>query len=153
MNHATRPIKRPGLRAALLNAALRRYVKSPAERAESRGIEVNDRLLARGARRTAQMMQRNERVPSFVKVEAVTIPTPAGVSVPTPTLSRAFLSSSIGISCESRKNATTSSRGVSMNSNRVSSFNAEAIFCSAEPLRANSTEAYFLRRKVRSAHT
>lgn len=78
MNHATRPIKRPGLRAALLNVALRRYVKSPAERAESRGIEVNDRLLARGARRTAQMMQRNERVPSFVKVEPVTIPTPAG---------------------------------------------------------------------------
>lgn len=78
MHQATRPIKRPGLRAALLNVALRRYVKAPAERAEARGLEVSGKMLERGARRTAKAMQRNERVPAFVNVEPVTIPTPAG---------------------------------------------------------------------------
>ena len=80
MTATLRPIKRPGLRASLLNAVLRRYVKAPSERAESRhaGMEVSDKLLARGARRTAKAMQRNERVPSFVTVDPVTIPTPAG---------------------------------------------------------------------------
>lgn len=78
MTAINRPIKRPGLRAALLNAALRRYVKAPAQRADERGIEVNEKLLARGARRTAKAMARNERVPSFVKIDPVKVPTPAG---------------------------------------------------------------------------
>lgn len=77
MSHATRPIKRPGLRATVLNAVLRRYSKTPAERAPD-GIAVKDEHLARGARRVAKMMQRNERVPAFVTVEPVSIPTPAG---------------------------------------------------------------------------
>lgn len=87
MTDAHRPIKRPGLRASLLNVALRRYVKAPTVRAESRGIEVNDRMLARGARRTAKMMERNERIPSFIDVTFVDIPTPAG------TMSAEWLSS------------------------------------------------------------
>jgi monoterpene epsilon-lactone hydrolase len=78
MTTTNRPIKRPGLRATLLNAALRRYVKAPAQRADDRGIEVNDKLLARGARRTAKAMSRNERVPSFVTVDPLVIATPAG---------------------------------------------------------------------------
>lgn len=78
MTATHRPIKRPGLRATLLNAALRRYVKAPSERAEARGIELNEKVLARGARRTAKAMQRNERVPAFVTVEPLAIPTPAG---------------------------------------------------------------------------
>lgn len=78
MTAINRPIKRPGLRAALLNAALRKYVKEPAKRAEARGLEVSDELLARGARRTAKAMRRNERVPSFVTVDPLVIPTPAG---------------------------------------------------------------------------
>ncbi|MFZ5756769.1 MAG: alpha/beta hydrolase [Pseudomonadota bacterium] len=74
---AARPIKRPGLRATVLNAVLRRYAKGPAERAPAH-LAVKDEHLARGARRVAKMMRRNERVPSFVKIEPVTIPTPAG---------------------------------------------------------------------------
>lgn len=78
MTAINRPIKRPGLRATLLNAALRRLVKAPAQRAEERGIELNDKLLARGARRTAKAMERNERVPAFITVEPLQVPTPAG---------------------------------------------------------------------------
>lgn len=78
MTATNRPIKRPGLRATLLNAALRRMVKTPGERAEARGLEVSDKMLARGARRTAKAMERNERVPSFITVDPLVIPTPAG---------------------------------------------------------------------------
>lgn len=72
MIQATRPIKRPGLRAAVLNAVLRRYVKAPAERAPA-NLHIRDELLARGARRTAKMMERNTRVPAFIRVEPVRI--------------------------------------------------------------------------------
>lgn len=78
MTTTNRPIKRPGLRATLLNAALRRYVKAPAQRADERGIEISDKMLARGARRTAKALARNERVPSFVTVTPVVVPTPGG---------------------------------------------------------------------------
>lgn len=77
MTATVRPIKRPGLRATVLNAVLRRYSKAPAERAPA-NVAVQDKHLASGARRVAKMMQRNERVPSYIKLEPVTIPTPAG---------------------------------------------------------------------------
>lgn len=77
MQDAARPIRRPGLRATLLNAVLRRYMKRPADRTPD-NFQVQDRQLARGARRTADMLRRNERVPGYIKVEPVTIPTPGG---------------------------------------------------------------------------
>ncbi|MFZ5722224.1 MAG: alpha/beta hydrolase [Pseudomonadota bacterium] len=72
-----RPIRRPGLRARVLNAVLRRYLKRPADRAPE-NLRIKDEHLARGARRTAKMLQRNERVPGYVKVQPVQIPTAAG---------------------------------------------------------------------------
>ncbi len=78
MTAASHPIKRPSLRAALLNTALRRYVKASSQRAEARGLELSEALLVRGAKRTAKAMKRNERVPSYITVEPLTIPTPAG---------------------------------------------------------------------------
>lgn len=74
---ASRPIKRPGLRANLLNAVLRRYSKTPAERVPA-DLEMKDEHLARGARRVAKMMQRNEKVPGFIRVDPFSIHTPAG---------------------------------------------------------------------------
>lgn len=74
---ASRPIKRPGLRATVLNAVLRRYSKAPAERVPAHA-EVKDEHLARGARRVAKMMKRNERVPAHIRIEPVRLPTPAG---------------------------------------------------------------------------
>jgi acetyl esterase/lipase len=77
-SHGTlRPIRRPGLRATLLNAVLRRYAKGPADRAPA-GLAIRDEYLARGAKRTAETLRRNERVPRFITVEPVTVPTPAG---------------------------------------------------------------------------
>ena len=72
-----RPIKRPGLRATVVNAVLRRYSKAPAEKVPV-DAEVEDKHLARGARRAAKMLARNARVPSYIRVEPVRIPTPAG---------------------------------------------------------------------------
>lgn len=77
MTDAARPIKRPGLRATVLNRVLRRYAKAPADRAPAH-LEIKDDHLARGARRTAKMLKRNERVPDFITVAPVTVPTPAG---------------------------------------------------------------------------
>lgn len=74
---ALRPIKRPGLRAGLLNKILRRYSKQPAERLPEQ-FEIKDAYLERGAKRTAKLLKRNERVPASVKIEPVTIPTAAG---------------------------------------------------------------------------
>lgn len=71
------PIRRPGLRAAMLNTALRYFAKRPADRTPS-SLAIKDEHLARGARRTAETLRRNERVPRFIKVEPVRIPTPAG---------------------------------------------------------------------------
>lgn len=75
--HASRPIKRIGLRAALLNRVLHRYSKVPAERAPAQ-LEVRDEYLARGARRAAKMLRRNEKVPASIRVTPVAIPTSAG---------------------------------------------------------------------------
>ena len=75
-----RPIKRPGLRATLLNAVLHRYSKTPAEKLP-KGRNIEDRHLERGARRIAKTMQRNEKLPAFIHLEKVAVPTPAG---PTP---------------------------------------------------------------------
>jgi acetyl esterase/lipase len=61
----------------LLNLVLRRYSKTPAERAPA-DIKIEDQHLARGARRIAKSLKRNERVPGFMTVEPVAIPTPAG---------------------------------------------------------------------------
>lgn len=72
-----RPIKRPGLRATLLNAVLHRYSKTPAEKLP-KGRQVEDRHLEKGARRIAQTMKRNEKLPAFIHLENVSVPTPAG---------------------------------------------------------------------------
>ena len=77
MTHTQRPIKRPGLRASVVNAVLRRYSKRPAERAPA-NVAVQDEHLARGARRVAKMMKRNERVPGHIRIEPLNVPTPAG---------------------------------------------------------------------------
>src|SRR3546814_20808004 len=58
--HRSRPIKRPGLRAALLNRVLHRYSKLPAERAPEQ-LEVKDEYLARGSRRAPKMLKRKGR--------------------------------------------------------------------------------------------
>lgn len=72
-----RPIKRIGLRATLLNHLLYRYSKLPAERAPAQ-LEVKDEYLARGARRAAKLLKRNEKVPRHIRIEPVTLTTTAG---------------------------------------------------------------------------
>lgn len=74
---ALRPVKRPGLRAVLLNRILRRYSKRPAERVPEQ-FEIKDAWLERGARRTAEILKRNEKVPASIRVTPVSLATPAG---------------------------------------------------------------------------
>lgn len=71
------PIKRPGLRATLFNYLLHRLSKVPAERAPA-DLEITHDYLVRAARRAEKMLKRNERVPSSVVVEPVSIATSAG---------------------------------------------------------------------------
>lgn len=71
------PIKRPGLRARLLNRLLMRYVKAPAQR-QPADFELREEHLRRGAQRAAKMLRRNERLPADVTLEKISLPTPAG---------------------------------------------------------------------------